>query len=172
MFVLGRAVAFAAVFIGFVFVYVPARLLSWSGASTPPLFGVPQVGGALAAAAGGALASWCVLTFAIVGRGTPAPFDAPCRLVVRGPYRLVRNPMCLAAVLALGGAALFYRSAILVAYAIAFLFLAHAVVLWYEEPALRKRFGADYVAYSGYRRRRVRRPRLMRIPFAVEGVLI
>ena len=97
--------------------------------------------------AGGALALWCILTFTVVGRGTPAPFDPPRALVVRGPYRYVRNPMYLGAALALCGAALFYRSIPLFAYAALFLLVTHAFVVWYEEPTLARLFGADYDAY-------------------------
>lgn len=148
-----RAAVYAAVAIGVVLVYIPARLLYWSGATSPPSIGVLQIGGALIAAASGALALWCVAAFAMAGKGTPAPFDPPRQLVVRGPYRWVRNPMYLAAVLALGGAALFYSSAALAAYAAGFLLLAHTVVAWFEEPTLRRRFGADYAAYCGTVRR-------------------
>jgi protein-S-isoprenylcysteine O-methyltransferase Ste14 len=158
MLTLARAITYAALFIGFVLVFVPARLLSWSGVSRPAAIGAWQVAGMLLAAAGAALALWCVLAFAALGRGTPAPFDAPRRLVVRGPYKLVRNPMYLGAAIALGGAALFYRSAILGAYAVVFLLLAEALVRWYEEPTLRGKFGADYDAYCAEVRRW--RPRL------------
>ena len=33
-------------------------------------------------AAGAAVALWCIFTFAVVGRGTPAPFDPPRRLLI------------------------------------------------------------------------------------------
>lgn len=93
------------------------------------------------------MALWCVGTFALVGRGTPAPFDPPRRLVVRGPYARVRNPMYLGAVLALGAAALFYLSLALLAFAALFLVATHLFVVAYEEPKLRRSFGAEYDAY-------------------------
>ena len=99
------------------------------------------------------LALSCVLTFAFIGKGTPAPFDPPRRLVVQGPYRIVRNPMYMGAGMALGGAALFYRSSALAAYVVLFLLVTHLFVVWYEEPTLRGLFGAEYDAYC----RRVRR---------------
>jgi len=102
---------------------------------------------------GGALALWCVATFALVGKGTPAPFDPPRRLVMRGPYRIVRNPMYLGAVFALAGAALYYESWPLVGYTALFLLATHLFVVWYEEPTLRRTFGQEYDAYC----RRVRR---------------
>jgi protein-S-isoprenylcysteine O-methyltransferase Ste14 len=158
MFVLARAVTYSALFIGFLLVFLPARLLARSGVTNPPAIGVPQATGMLAAAIGAALALWCILTFALLGRGTPAPVDAPRHLVVRGPYKFVRNPMYLGAGTALAGAALFYESAALAGYAGAFLLMTHAFVMWYEEPTLRTTFGAEYGAYC----RQVRRwwPRL------------
>jgi protein-S-isoprenylcysteine O-methyltransferase Ste14 len=101
----------------------------------------------MVAAAGALLALWCVVTFVAIGKGTPAPFDPPRRLVVRGPYRFVRNPMYLGGALALAGAALFYQSLLLLAYGSIFLFAACLFVLFYEEPTLRRTFGADYEAY-------------------------
>jgi protein-S-isoprenylcysteine O-methyltransferase Ste14 len=89
----------------------------------------------------------------VVGKGTPAPFDPPRRLVIRGPYRYLRNPMYLGAALALLGAALFYRSLPLLGYVGGFLLVTHGFVVWYEEPTLGRLFGAEYQAY----RTRVRR---------------
>jgi len=158
MFVLVRTVTYATLFIGFVLVFLPARLLSWSGVTRPPAIGVAQAAGMAAAAIGAALALWCIFTLAVLGKGTPAPCDAPRHLVVRGPYRFVRNPMYLGAATALAGAALFYESAALAGYAGAFLLLTHAFVMGYEEPTLRTTFGEEYRDYC----RRVRRwwPRL------------
>lgn len=158
MLVLVRAVTYAALFVGLVLVFLPARVLSRSGVIPPPAIGVRQVAGMVVVGGGAALALWCVLTFALVGRGTPAPFDPPRRLVVQGPYRVVRNPMYIGAGLALGGAALFYQSVPLLSYMGLFLLVTHLFVVWYEEPTLRRTFGKAYEAYCG----RVRRwwPRL------------
>lgn len=147
MFVLMRAVTYAALFIGLVLVFLPARLLSWSGVIPPERLGAPQALGFLISGLGAGLALWCILTFALVGKGTPAPFDPPRRLVVRGPYKYVRNPMYLGAAMALAGASLFYQSPVLAGYVVAFLLVTHAFVVGYEEPTLRAKFGEEYESY-------------------------
>ena len=144
---------YATLFVSAVLVYLPAQTLSWTGVRGPERLGLPQVAGIIATACGTALALWCILNFAIIGRGTPAPFDPPRRLVVRGPYRFVRNPMYLGASLAIAGAALYYQTAALLAYVGVFLLLMHMVVVSYEEPTLRQSFGEEYEAYC----RQVRR---------------
>ena len=153
MFVLVRAVTYATLFIGLVLIYVPGRVLSWSGIVRPAVIEVPQVVGMVFGAVGAAVALWCIFTFATIGRGTPAPFDPPRRLVVQGPYRFVRNPMYIGAGLALAGAALFYESWPLLGYTGLFFLVTHLFVLWYEEPALRRTFGPEYEAYRGQVRR-------------------
>ena len=153
MFGLIRAVVYASAFFGLFLVFIPSRVLSRSGLAPRPAAGLVQIAGTMVAIAGGAIALWCIFSFATLGRGTPAPFDPPRRLVERGPYRYVRNPMYIGAALALLGAALVYRSVALAAYALAFLLVLHAFVLWYEEPTLRRLFGAEYDAYT----RQVRR---------------
>ena len=115
--------------------------------------GAPQLGGFVVAALGAALALWCIVSFIIIGRGTPAPFDPPRRLVTAGPYKYVRNPMYIGAAFALAGAALFYQSWALFAYAAAFLLVMYLFVVAYEEPALRATFGADYNGYCARVRR-------------------
>jgi protein-S-isoprenylcysteine O-methyltransferase Ste14 len=147
IFVLVRAATYSALFIGLLLVYLPARILSSAGIRQPAAIGGWQMIGMLLGACGAALALTCILTFVSVGRGTPAPFDPPRRLVVRGPYRFVRNPMYIGATLALTGAALFYKSIPLVGYAGAFLVATHIFVVRYEEPTLRRIFDGDYDTY-------------------------
>jgi protein-S-isoprenylcysteine O-methyltransferase Ste14 len=153
MFVTFRAITYSTLFVGLLLIYLPARVLSWSGIVRPTAVGSPQIIGTIIGSAGALVALSCVFTFVWIGRGTPAPFDPPRRLVVRGPYRFVRNPMYIGAGLALGGAALFYESVPLLVYGVIFLLVAHLFVLLYEEPTLRRTFGPEYEAYC----RRVRR---------------
>ena len=153
MFVLVRALTYSTLFIAFVLVFVPARLLERAGIARPPEWGLVEVLGFATTTAGAVLILWCILTFVFVGRGTPAPFDPPRRLVVRGPYRFVRNPMYLGACLALAGAALAYRSVAILGYLVLFVLVLHAFVVSYEEPTLARMFGADYEAYRSAVRR-------------------
>ena len=153
MFVVARAVIYATLFIGLVLIFVPSRVLSSSGVLAPKTIGLWQATGILLAVAGAALAVSCIVAFALVGKGTPAPFDPPRRLVVRGLYRYVRNPMYIGAGLAMTGAALFYQSFALFAYVGVFFLVSHLFVAAYEEPTLRRSFGNDYEAYCDEVRR-------------------
>ena len=142
-----RTLVYATLFIGFLLLYLPARLLNATGIHRPANFATLEFAGLFLGTLGALLALWCVTAFIAIGKGTPAPFDPPRRLVVRGPYRFLRNPMYLGAALALAGAALVYHSLALLAYAVAFLLCFHFFVVFYEEPHLRRTFGSDYSTY-------------------------
>lgn len=146
--ILVRAVVYSTLFIGFLLVFLPARVVEWSGITAPARLGALQMLGIVVGIAGAALAVSCILAFVLIGKGTPAPFDPPRRLVVRGPYRLLRNPMYAGASGALIGAALYYESLPLLVYAAIFLIAMHLFVLLYEEPALLRTFGREYEEYS------------------------
>jgi protein-S-isoprenylcysteine O-methyltransferase Ste14 len=146
-FAVARAVTYAALFIGLLFIYLPGRLLTWSGVVRPEANGGPQSTGMIVGGIGTVIALWCIFAFVFVGKGTPAPIDPPRRLVVRGPYRFVRNPMYIAAGLALVGLAIFYESILVALYAGLFLLAAHIFVVGYEEPTLRQTFGQEYDGY-------------------------
>jgi len=88
-----------------------------------------------------------VRRFATEGRGTLAPWDPPRELVVRGPYRYVRNPMISGVVLVLFGESLLLLSAAHVGWAVCFLAINLIYILRIEEPQLERRFGAAYLEY-------------------------
>jgi protein-S-isoprenylcysteine O-methyltransferase Ste14 len=147
VFVTFRAMTYSTLFVGFLLIYLPTRALAWSGIVRPTAMGLAQGAGMIITGAGMLIALSCIFTFVLIGRGTPAPFDPPRRLVIQGPYRFVRNPMYIGAVLALAGAALFYRAVSLLIYAGVFLLISHLFVVLYEESKLAATFGPDYEAY-------------------------
>jgi protein-S-isoprenylcysteine O-methyltransferase Ste14 len=147
MFVAFRAITYATCFVGILLIYFPAHLLTWWGIRRPVAIEGTQVIGIIVGSLGAIIALWCIIAFVWIGKGTPAPFDPPRRLVIRGPYRFVRNPMYIGAALALGGAALFYESMPLLAYISVFMLVSHLFVVLYEEPILKRTFGQDYEAY-------------------------
>lgn len=102
---------------------------------------------ALLAAAGALLYVLCAIEFARRGRGTPAPFDAPQSLVQSGLYRHLRNPMYVAIVALLTAEALAWRSVPVAIYAGCLALGFHLRVVFFEEPALRRAFGADFDRY-------------------------
>ena len=129
---------------GTVTVVVPALIVWLGGAEVEPVTAV--IGGSLIAI-GVALVAWTVTLFAKVGRGTLAPWDPTSKLVVRGPYRHVRNPMITGVGTILAGEALFFRS-----WGIAIVLAVFVVVnaIYFplvEEPGLQRRFGSEYEEY-------------------------
>jgi protein-S-isoprenylcysteine O-methyltransferase Ste14 len=138
-----RNLVFTVVVPGLGGAWVPAWLLTRDGGTAVPVVweAVPVI------AAGTVLYLWCAWNFAAVGRGTPGPWDAPRRVVAHGPYRWVRNPIYLAALLVVLGEAGLFGSLRLLAYAGVLAACFHLFVTGYEEPALRRRFGPAYLAY-------------------------
>lgn len=98
---------------------------------------------------GASLAIACFANFIAAGQGTPAPFDAPRRLVISGPYRYVRNPMYLGAGLFLAGCAILFSvlTKILLWYAIGLVAGVNLFILAYEEPTLTRKFNGSYLEY-------------------------
>jgi len=85
--------------------------------------------------------------FALDGLGTPAPVAPPRRLVVRGAYRHVRNPMYVATATVIAGEGLLLARPVLLLAAAVYCLALGAFARVKEEPLLRERFGADYEAY-------------------------
>ena len=123
---------------------VPWLLTGWDAYDMPlPL----RVIGGLVTALGAAFLIQAFARFVIEGLGTPAPVAPPERLVVGGIYRWVRNPMYVAVIATILGQSLLLGRWVLVEWALVFWALTAAFVHFYEEPNLRRRFGADYEEY-------------------------
>ena len=104
--------------------------------------------GAILLLAGLALFISTLFLFATEGRGTLAPWDPPRRLVVRGPYRFVRNPMISGVILILIGECLGFRSWPLAEWAAGFAVINMIYIPLLEEPQLKWRFGEEYQQYK------------------------
>ena len=158
--VVGRGVVMATLFVALWFwLAALVRRFDVAIGVSPPAWLAPF--GWVLGLAGGAVGAACVALFVTEGRGTPAPFDPPQVFVASGPYRYVRNPMYVGAVLALGGGGLVVRSVSVIALGALFWLLSHVLVVLVEEPDLVKRFGESYTRYRRHVNRwlpRVPRP--------------
>ena len=106
-----------------------------------------QLVGVAALAAGLLLFTASLRRFATEGEGTLAPWDPPRKLVVRGPYRFVRNPMISGVIFVLFAEALILLSLSHATWALAFLGLNLVYIPLFEEPQLEQRFGDSYREY-------------------------
>lgn len=138
------SVVFLAVAPGIVAGLVPWLSTRWH--SRDPSLVLEVLGVALLALGVGVLLH-AFARFVVEGVGTPAPVAETERLVVGGLYRYVRNPMYLAVTATIVGQALLLGQLWLLAYAAAFLAVVASFVHLYEEPHLRRRYGAEYEAY-------------------------
>jgi protein-S-isoprenylcysteine O-methyltransferase Ste14 len=92
------------------FVAAPYIIIYLTGWFTSPELGAWRFVGLLFFTPGLTLFYIPVLEFGTKGRGTPAPFDAPVRLVTDGVYGWTRNPMYLGAFLVLLGEGVIFSS--------------------------------------------------------------
>jgi protein-S-isoprenylcysteine O-methyltransferase Ste14 len=106
-----------------------------------------RVIGAMLIAAGTFVMLDSFARFALQGLGTPAPVFPTRHLVVKGFYRYVRNPMYVAVVAVILGQALLFGNVRILEYGLFAWLVAHLFVLAYEEPTLRRTFGAEYESF-------------------------
>lgn len=126
---------------------IPWLLAGWQLRHPAPHWLAARVAGAVLLAAATAVLAQAFARFVIEGLGTPAPLAPTEHLVVGGLYRHVRNPMYVAVVAAIVGQALVLGRPTLLIYAAVVWAAEAAFSRWYEEPALRRRFGPQYEAY-------------------------
>jgi protein-S-isoprenylcysteine O-methyltransferase Ste14 len=93
---------------------------------------------------------WTSTLFRKFGEGTPAPWDPPQKMVIRGPYRHVRNPMITSVLVTLLAEAIFFRSWPIAFWMLIFFFGNAVYFPLVEEKGLEKRFGDDYLKYKAH----------------------
>ena len=146
IFVALRSAVFAGGFL-WLWAWIALSLRTYDAALGGPLPEWSRTAGWLALACSAIIVAWCIGVFVVQGRGTPALFDAPRKLVARGPYSYARNPMYIGGALLLLGFGLYQRSPSIVLFVPAWVTIFHLLVVVYQETALRGRFGPEYDEY-------------------------
>jgi len=112
-----------------------------------PLGEAVSAAGVVVLIAATALGLWSAYAMSTRGSGTPLPSALPRRLVVAGPYRLVRNPMALAGIAQGVAVGMILGSWLVILYALCGSLIWHHLVHPHEEADLEARFGDEFRAY-------------------------
>jgi protein-S-isoprenylcysteine O-methyltransferase Ste14 len=143
---LAKSIAFVIALPGGLSGYVPTLLASIEPAWNFDLGLVAWLAVPLWAT-GAALLVHCIWCFAEQARSSPAHFDLPQRLMVRGVYRYLRNPMYVAQLLIIVGHILWFGAAVLLPYLAGYVLVVYLLASRYEEPLLMRLFGRSYAHY-------------------------
>jgi len=146
-----RILIFTVLIPGTVLVYIPLWILRHRPPATSPAagilrglgipFGLPLL------AIGVFVYAVCAWDFGARGQGTPGPYDPPRKLVRNRLYSRVRNPMYIGVTTVLVGEVLVFASRTLAEYTCVIFAACYLFVLTFEEPYLRRKFGASYQEY-------------------------
>ena len=135
-------------------IIVPAILLFSNGDANPgcglpaPFNFLPPLSGIFLICSGILLMIRTIALFAVFGQGTLAPWDPTRRLVVRGIYRHVRNPMISGVFCILAGETMLFGSLLLFYWFLVFVTLNVIYIPLVEERSLEDRFDGDYILYK------------------------
>lgn len=110
--------------------------------------GLLLIFGVMLIVAGLSVMTVTISSFIRIGKGTLAPWSPTKKLVIKGLYRYVRNPMILGVLTVLLGEALLLQSKNILIWAVFFFFINTVYFIVYEEPDLESRFGEDYCEYK------------------------
>ena len=139
-----KSLLFLIIAPGMVAGYIPLGLLRWGSRIETGVFGWLALPLWIL---GTTIILWSFWNFLAQGRGTPAPIDPPKELVAVGFYRYTRNPMYVGVFSVIVGHFLWFGFWYLLIYAAIIFLTFNTFVAYYEEPTLRKKFGAAYDDY-------------------------
>lgn len=144
-----RAILASAIFFFIAPVMVGGAIPWWLAGGYPefPPSRWQQAAGLLTSCAGVLVLLDSIKRFALEGLGTPAPVLPTEHLVISGLYRYVRNPMYVAVVTTVLGQSMILGNLRVTEYGLWLWLAFHSFVRTYEEPKLRKKYGAEYEAY-------------------------
>lgn len=140
---LAFTVLFTGAFVGWLPLRVFERHPSWPASLEPSHWAALALG-----AAGLVGYLHCQWLFMRKGQGTPFLLDPPRKLVQRGAYRWVRNPMYLSVLAIIGAEGVFLPSTHIAIYWVCLVCLFQIIVMMHEERDLSFRFGAMYEDYK------------------------
>ena len=83
----------------------------------------------------------------LTGRVTPVVIESPKKFILRGFYRYSRNPMYIAVLLTFLGIFMILGHLLLIVYILLAIITFQLVVIYKEEPVLKKKFGKEYEEY-------------------------
>ncbi len=140
----------AVALFGGAFVLLPALAVRANDALSLPLWrALPvQAFGLLLMLSSVAIYGYCATLFARRGRGTTSPINPPQNLVTSGIFGYSRNPIYVGYVAFLVGIFLVFGHFALLIYAVLVAAFIHGLIIFWEEPDLRRRFGPDYDLYA------------------------
>lgn len=133
---------------------IPTLIVTAADVRAPEFGSALTVGlvtvGSLLIVGGLGLLIWTVVLFDRVGKGTlgaGSVLGEPVHLVVRGPYRHVRNPMISGVLCILLGEAAVAASGWLLLWFAMFLTVQLVAIRFWEEPHLIARYGSEYLDF-------------------------
>lgn len=136
---------------GYMLLVLPSCVLAWEGrdyvealAQASPLrwmvglvIGLPSL-----------LIGWAAAhEFALVGRGTPIPYDPPKRVVTSGPYASIANPMQVTSALVMASLAILTNSSAAWALPVTFLVFDGIFAAWYNRAHIALAMPEDWGRY-------------------------
>ncbi len=128
-------------------VFIPRKLLSLNLQLFAVDIGSIRYGGLIIIIIGAVINLKCYWDLIFSGKGTPDPLIPTVKLVVRGLYQFMRNPIYVGLYLILFGEAILFMSCVLLVYSLLWLLVLNLIVVFIEEPSLKQRFGESYYKY-------------------------